>query len=291
MEAERISCPLCQYEHSRPLFVHGKVPHARCLQCGLLYVNPRKARNQIEAFYEEEYYTLDQKKVEFASRLEFFAKAAQRIEALAGCGRLLDIGCGYGHFLLTCQQRGWQVTGVELGGAACTRAREAGLEVFHGTLAQAGYAADSFDVVTLWNVLDELAEPLAELREILRVLRPGGLVCFRVPNAAFHLRAKRMLRLVRIFGVRDVTTFHLISLTPRTARLLLEKSGFTAVHVENSPLSAVNPWSAQRDYRGRLVGVLKGLVHLAVKAGALVSAGRWLWAPAIEVQGRKGQQR
>ena len=288
MELESIPCPLCQSGSCLPLFVHAEEQHVRCRQCGLIYVNPRQARAEIEAFYEEEYYGLGQK-IDYDARVDFFAGVAGRLEKQVRPGRLLDIGCGYGHFLLACRQQGWQVAGVELGGAACTRARQAGLEVFHGTLAQAGFPENSFDLVTLWNVLDHLTDPLAEVREILRVLRPGGLVCFRVPNAAFHLHAKRVLRRLQVLGVRDVTTFHLISLTPRTARLLLEKGGFTAVQVENSPLSAVNPWSAQRNYRGCLVGALKGFVQVGVKAGALVSAGRWLWAPAIEVQARKGQ--
>lgn len=288
MELECIPCPLCQHERCRPLFVHGEEQHVRCLRCGLIYVNPRQVRGEIEAFYGEEYYALGQK-IDYEARVGFFAGVAARLESQVRPGRLLDIGCGYGQFLLACRQRGWQVAGVELGAAACARAREAGLEVFCGTLAQAGYPENNFDVVTLWNVLDHLAEPLAEVREIRRVLRPGGLICFRVPNAVFHLRVKGVLRLLGVLGVRDVTTFHLISLTPRTARLLLERGGFTAVRVENSPLSSVNPWSAQRHYRGRLIGALKAGIQLGVRAGALVSAGRWLWAPAIEVQARKGE--
>ena len=285
MELERIPCPLCGSDRCQPLFVHGEEQHARCLECGLIYVNPRLARAEIEAFYEEEYYQLGER-IDYEARVEFFAVVAQRLEHLIRPGRLLDVGCGYGYFLHTCRQRGWQVAGVELGGVACARAREAGLEVFHGTLSQARYPDQSFDVVTFWNVFDHLAEPLAEAREVRRLLRPGGLVCIRVPNAAFHRRAKALLGLLR---GRDVTTFHLISLTPKTARLLFERAGFTQVRVANSPLSAVNPWSAQRDYRGWLIGALKTLVQLGVGAGALISAGHWLWAPAIEVHARKGE--
>ncbi len=286
MELEAIACPLCQKLPCLPVFEHHGDRHVRCLGCGLIYVNPRQPRNEIEAFYEEEYYTLGQR-IDYDARVGFFAGVAARIEQLVPRGRLLDIGCGYGQFLLACRQRGWQVAGVELGGPACARARDQGLEVFCGTLAQAAYPEESFDAVTLWNVLDHLVDPLAEVRQVLRVLRPGGVICFRVPNAAFHLRARQVLGPLQRLGVRDVTTFHLISLTPRTARLLLEEAGFAWVQVENSPLSAVNPWSAQRAHRAPLIAMLKGAVQLGVRAGALVSAGRWLWAPAIEVYARK----
>jgi len=287
MAAESVPCPLCQGRSYRPLFVHGGEQHVRCLDCGLLYVSPRLPRAQIEAFYEEEYYALGQQ-IDYDARVGFFAGVAARLETLVRPGRLLDVGCGYGQFLLACRQRGWQVAGVELGGAACARAREAGLEVFQGTLEQAAFAEGSFDAVTLWNVLDHLVDPLEEARRVLRVLRPGGLFYFRVPNAAFHLPAKRVLGLLESLGLRDVTTFHLISLDARTARLLLERAGFAEVRVQNSPLSAVNPWSVQRGHRAGLIGALKAGVQAGVRAGALVSGGRWLWAPAIEAQGRKG---
>ncbi|MBI4233939.1 MAG: class I SAM-dependent methyltransferase [Chloroflexi bacterium] len=291
MELEHIPCPLCESKSCQPLFAHGGEQHVRCLYCGLIYVNPRQARTQVEAFYEEKYYHLEQKKVEFASRLELFAEAAQRIEGLASRGCLLDIGCGYGDFLLTCRQRGWQVTGVELGGAACAKAREAGLDVFHGTLTQARYPEGSFEVVTLWNVLDLVVDPLAEMREVWRVLKPGGVVFFRVSNTSFHLRAKAVIRLLNRWKlhVRDVTTFHTTSFSPQTVRFLLEKTEFVDIWVDNSPMSAINPWSVKQDHRAWLIGALKALIRLGVRAGALVSAGRWLWAPAIEVQARKGE--
>lgn len=286
MALEHLDCPLCQHPSSRPLFVHSGEQQVRCAGCGLVYVNPRQPRQEIESFYEEDYYALGQV-IDYDARVGFFAGVAARIETLVPPGRLLDIGCGYGQFLRACRQRGWQVQGVELGGPACARARAEGLEVFHGTLSQAAFADNTFDLVTLWNVLDHLVDPLAEVREVRRVLRPGGLIYFRVPNAAFHLRAKRVMRLLSHLGVRDVTTFHLISLEARTARRLLVQAGFGSVGVQNSPLSAVNPWSAHRAYRARLVAFLKGSIALGVAAGALLSGGRWLWAPAIEVCGRK----
>jgi len=291
MELGYILCPLCGTDHREPLFSYGGERRVRCPQCGLIYVNPRRSRAAIETFYEEDYYSQERTQAAFAARLGFFEEAARRIERMAGGGRLLDVGCGYGHFLQACQRRGWQVKGVELSGAAGDRARAAGLEVFRGSLAQAGYPAERFDVVTLWNVLDHLAEPLAEAREIMRVLRPGGLLFGRSPNAAFHLRANQAIRLLNRLGlqVRDVTVFHLISFSPATARRFLARAGFADIRVVNSPMSRIDPWAWPRDYRSWLTGRLKQGLRLGVSAMALASAGRWLVAPSLEFHARKPQ--
>jgi SAM-dependent methyltransferase len=77
------------------------------------------------------------------------------------------------------------VYGVELNGAVAQAAREQHqLEVFAGTLEEAGYPAKMFDVVTLWDVLEHLHDPAATLREIHRILKDDGILVVRVPNLA-----------------------------------------------------------------------------------------------------------
>jgi len=101
---------------------------------------------------------------------------------LVAGGRVLDIGCGYGDFLMACRRKGWQVAGVEQDGAPIMELRrELGFEVVT-TTELAGLADASFDVVTMWHVFEHLAEPREKLREVLRLLRPGGRVIIEVPN-------------------------------------------------------------------------------------------------------------
>ncbi|MHB1166921.1 MAG: class I SAM-dependent methyltransferase [Carboxydocellales bacterium] len=90
---------------------------------------------------------------------------------------LLDVGCGPGFFLNVAKKQGWKVKGVEISEFAATFANENfGLEVITGTLEAGLFHPDSFGLVTLWDVLEHLPEPLDTLMEINKVLRPGGLL-------------------------------------------------------------------------------------------------------------------
>ena len=101
-------------------------------------------------------------------------------------GTLLDIGCAAGTFLVGMKRHGdWTLHGVELSPGVAEIARERhGLDVFTGTLEEAAYPDDTFDAITLWDVLEHLHDPAASLREIRRILKPGGVLIIRVPNLA-----------------------------------------------------------------------------------------------------------
>ena len=99
-------------------------------------------------------------------------------------GRLLDIGCGTGHFLAEMgRYPGWELAGVEPNAKAAEFARQAlGLNVHLGDLFSAQFPDHHFDVVTMWDVLEHLYEPVSVLREIHRVLKPDGVLILRTPS-------------------------------------------------------------------------------------------------------------
>jgi SAM-dependent methyltransferase len=98
-------------------------------------------------------------------------------------GRLLDVGCGAGYFLDAARETGWDVRGVELSPTAARVGREQlRLDIFQGTLAEAGFPDNWFDVVTLFEVVEHLRDPGAVLADAQRILKPGGLLAVQVPN-------------------------------------------------------------------------------------------------------------
>ena len=104
------------------------------------------------------------------------------LEAREG-GRLLDVGCGNGVFLDVMRQLGWEVTGVDPDGAAVTVARQKlGLQVFEGSLEEAGLPGGHFDAITMNHVIEHVPDPIGTLRECHRVLRPGGRLVVATPN-------------------------------------------------------------------------------------------------------------
>jgi ubiquinone/menaquinone biosynthesis C-methylase UbiE len=99
-------------------------------------------------------------------------------------GRLLDLGCGDGEFSHRIKKRGWTVDGLDFDAGAARLAEERhGLKVNICSVAEMAYPDDSFDAVTMNHVIEHLVDPLAVLRIVHRVLKPGGSLIVVTPNA------------------------------------------------------------------------------------------------------------
>ena len=92
-------------------------------------------------------------------------------------GKLVDIGCGDGSFLLEARRAGWSVAGTEIN----ARIPAPGLEIW-GSIADL-HAVGPFDCISLWHCLEHLRDPAASIRELVELLRPGGVLVIAVPNA------------------------------------------------------------------------------------------------------------
>jgi 2-polyprenyl-3-methyl-5-hydroxy-6-metoxy-1,4-benzoquinol methylase len=199
----------------------------RCLQCGLVFANPRyppetildgyREREDMAAFYDER---LTPERVAEIDRV----LAALRAELPAG-QKLLDFGCGPGYFIERAAQSGWEAHGVEPAAWAQEAAHRRKLPHLHqGRLADQRFPDAMFDVVASMQVIEHLADPLTELREVCRVLRPGGLLYANVPNY-------RCLSIV--LGRDDFDSNfpmgHLSYFTPATLSALMKAAGFTVL--------------------------------------------------------------
>jgi len=99
-------------------------------------------------------------------------------------GQLLDIGCGDGRFLHRMKDRGWSVTGLDFDQQAARAAKEKyDIEVKVCRLKEMGCPDNSFDAVTMHHVIEHVFDPVATLREVCRILKPGGMVVVVTPNA------------------------------------------------------------------------------------------------------------
>jgi 2-polyprenyl-3-methyl-5-hydroxy-6-metoxy-1,4-benzoquinol methylase len=100
-----------------------------------------------------------------------------------GEGRILDVGCGTGRFLEWMRDHGWKTWGIDISPAATEKARSKHLNVESGDLLKTDrYESDFFDVVTMWDVFEHLAEPIATLRKAFSLLKPGGRIVAGMPN-------------------------------------------------------------------------------------------------------------
>lgn len=98
-------------------------------------------------------------------------------------GRLLDVGCGNGSFLAGMFELGWEGTGVDFDekGVATARSHN-GLSIHHGSVEEMHFPPNSYDAITLSNVIEHVPNPLATFKELTRILAPGGRLVIITPN-------------------------------------------------------------------------------------------------------------
>jgi len=196
-------------------------PIVQCVDCGLVYANPRCEAGEITGTYralEDPLYVLERE-----GRVLTFERHLRPIERLVGPGRgrrLLDVGCHIGVFLEIAAAHGWEAWGVEPSRWAVGVARSRGLRVVEGTLREAAFPDAWFDVVTMWDVIEHLTDPLGELREVHRILKPGGWMVIHTMDIESPF--------ARLLGPRWpwLMEMHLYYFSRRTLRAMLEKAGF-----------------------------------------------------------------
>ncbi len=199
-----------------------------CLECGLVYANPRYDSGEILSKYEAVQDPLYVEERE--GRVLTFERHLRPLEKIAPPGhgrRLLDVGCHAGVFVEIAARHGWDAWGVEPSHWAAARARQDGLQVVEGTLASADLQDASFDVITLWDVIEHVEHPLAEVREVFRLLKPGGVVAVHtmdLDSAFARLMGRRWPWLMEM---------HIYYFTRRTLAALLEKAGLRVIAVHS----------------------------------------------------------
>ena len=158
----------------------------RCRGCGLIYVNPRLSEKYLAQLFGEEYfsfYTDTQYDAHMKRQLTFKTEITE-LEKLSTGRKVLDVGCGGGFFLHSLNGL-WEKWGTEINPAAVRFGKkEFGLNIIPGTLQEATFPAETFDVVKLQAVIEHLYDPKSELGEIHRILRRGGILAIQTPNIA-----------------------------------------------------------------------------------------------------------
>jgi 2-polyprenyl-3-methyl-5-hydroxy-6-metoxy-1,4-benzoquinol methylase len=167
----------------------GEVELVACARCGHRWLDFAPA--DVRALYADYY---PRRELELADvparRAAHGLRAWWRGERAAAAAwvppevAVLDVGCGTGEALAYHRDRGCKVRGVEADAHAVRIARARGLSVDHGAFDPALHAPASYDVVTLDQVLEHFVDPVAALRGVHTVLRPGGTAIVATPNAA-----------------------------------------------------------------------------------------------------------
>jgi 2-polyprenyl-3-methyl-5-hydroxy-6-metoxy-1,4-benzoquinol methylase len=192
---EQVACNLCGGTATTPFTRKDGLDVVRCSSCGLVYVNPRARVAELT----EQYNTGESSRIEYyrdaevADRRTFAEILAIASRLAPGRGALLDVGPCTGTLLVQAREAGFAVQGIEINAGAARMCREElGLDVRAGILEPDSYPPDTFDVVSMGDVIEHVPDPLATLRTVARILKPGGHVLISTPNV--ESAAARMLQ-------------------------------------------------------------------------------------------------
>lgn len=196
---DKMKCRCCDRQQHSFLYkgkdrlhgLDGQFSLFTCANCGVVAVFPRLSSNEIEKFYPESYISYPLPVEDEKSRMRKLdrqfgvTKRRRKIEkhSKKRMGRILDIGCATGVFLNEMKSHGWDAYGVEPSSyAAGVAVERSGLNVFNGYLDEVDFEDHFFDVITLWDVFEHLADPNEALRIIKRILKPDGSLVITMPN-------------------------------------------------------------------------------------------------------------
>ncbi|MBI1975619.1 MAG: class I SAM-dependent methyltransferase [Candidatus Vogelbacteria bacterium] len=232
---EAISCRLCNWKKYTEVFTKNGFSFVRCNRCSLVYVNPQMKEDAVVRFYNEDAVS-NKKALDFLSSgkqqevdKELYDDVFGAIKSCIPRGKILDVGCSFGLFLHEAKKRGYEVQGLELNERAAKVAREKmGVPVEAKLLNECKFPKESFDVVAMFGVIEHLPRPVPVIREVFRILRPGGIFLGRCPNIMglvcmiLHEQART------VTGRAHVSYFSEKTLT----YLLKDKVGFSKVELQ-----------------------------------------------------------
>ncbi|HEX3629484.1 MAG TPA: class I SAM-dependent methyltransferase [Candidatus Dormibacteraeota bacterium] len=221
-------CPVCGDDRRVPVVEQNRRQVVRCARCRQQYVWPVPSQTELAAIYDRSYYCGGHEALGFsdydalaAARKRMFLGHLHRVEPYTRGRRVLDVGCATGDFLAVAQRQGWEAIGVDPSPAR-EQATAAGLPIVGHTLDDAEVSEQSLDLITFWDVLEHLPDPVRTLRRAASLLTPDGIVAATVPNAG---SAVARISGRRWFGYKTAGE-HLQFFTAATIRRSFEAAGF-----------------------------------------------------------------
>jgi SAM-dependent methyltransferase len=247
-----VKCCICNHDHCEPVAVGEDFEYrtspdtflmVRCSDCGLVYLNPRPAMEELPRIYPPDYHAYDFSKEQFG----FVYQVRRKLEArrlLSYCqglpeqARMLDVGCGDGFHLGVLREfgrPGWELEGIDPSDLAVIAAQKTGLTIHQGTIQDLDLPKASYDIAFMIATLEHVDEPVEVLQAVRSLLRPGGRLVIVTDNTStldFHLFKRRYWG-----GYHFPRHWNLFN--PSTLRQLAEKVDMEVVQL-TTILSPVN---------------------------------------------------
>jgi SAM-dependent methyltransferase len=269
-------CPLCDGRRARPVWHEAGRRYVRCAACGVVFSDIDAATYEAaarNAWHEDEIaagttaFYGDARALAHRRFLERFPPSGGR--------RLLDVGCGLGYFAAAALEAGWDAYGCDTSGPWVRMAgARVGADRIALGAADAGLFGGGFDMVTAWDVLEHIHDPIPLLTTIGSLLAPAGRAFIRTPNLTWIYPTYTVRRRLLHADVELGPLNHVVYYTSRTLGAALTDAGLSAVEWPVLPPPQVGIGNRDPSRAGRRgpATALKNL-HAAV-ADRLAHLGR-----------------
>lgn len=227
MNSAKVACLACGAMEYEFLFSQKGWTVYKCNSCGLGVLDPMPSQEELAGLYRSAYFVghydeglspgteaMQKRLSQESHRIKFFRPFKKT-------GRVLDIGCGRGYFLMACREQGFDVQGFDVSEDGAAYVRETlGIPVHTGML-ETAFGESTFDVITLWHSLEHTSDPAKYLELARSWLKPGGVLVIDVPNySGTDARMKG-----DAWEDWDLP-YHLLHFTPSALDTLLQRHGF-----------------------------------------------------------------
>ena len=260
-----MACPVCSAQSLHARFSISEMAIESCVACGLVLQNPQPSDSELASIYGSNYFIGSSDNDRYASQFEMVKRATARLqlgEIDAYCGqlgfskrrgRLLEIGCGHGNFLLEARAQGYQVAGLEYSADAAQKANQnlAADLVQVGAVGQTPLPKSSYDICVLADVIEHVRNPKDFLQHVWHVLKPDGIIFVATPSTDSWS--------ARMLGRRwmEFKPEHLFYFDRKTISRILTNAGFSEIavttgqkiltldyiigHFDKFPISVISP--------------------------------------------------
>jgi 2-polyprenyl-3-methyl-5-hydroxy-6-metoxy-1,4-benzoquinol methylase len=214
------SCPLCNSGNIVSLKKYQTAYLTKCRDCSFVFSKRKPTTDELKDHYKK----YPAESVISPITISRYEELLQKFEPFRKTNNILDVGCGDGYFLEVAKKQKWNVFGTEFREESIKICSEKGIHMHHGTLSTLQNASGHFDIITSFEVLEHINNPLEEIALFSQLLRSEGAAYITTPN--FNSLSRYTLS--NKWNVIDYPE-HLSYYTIRTLRSLFHRFNFSII--------------------------------------------------------------
>lgn len=268
-------CEICGNRNVKEKEIRGDKGY-KCDVCGFLKRYEEKKVDENFSYWENE---SEAEKITEAKR-KLYEFTLERAEKKCKGRKLLDVGCGIGSFLSVAEERGWESEGIEPDGRRVETGKQNGLSIRKGVLGKSDGRSGKYDLVTYWDVLIMVENPLEELKRAEEMLSENGMIYARVRNATImrwmeNIWAGEEKR----FGIKNPAVFHPNNFEARTAEYLGKNANLLYKRM-NGRLTTGDAYGVSGKQNVMEIG--KRIIEMKTDIIAGITGNKLLLSPTLE---------